>query len=94
VGSGSEALKRQRIARKEYVSIVEGALRQYDDEITRRTRAVIYGVMGSIYYSEGEKKKGLRFFFRAVTCNPLEKRNLLYPRLALKRRLRAMSSHI
>jgi glycosyltransferase involved in cell wall biosynthesis len=87
VGPGSEALKRQRIAGKEYISIVEDGMRQYDDEITRKTRAVIYGLMGAIYYSEGEKKKGLRFFLRAIACNPLEKRNFLYPRLALKRML-------
>jgi glycosyltransferase involved in cell wall biosynthesis len=86
-GSGPETLKRHRIAGKEYISIVEDAMQQHDDEITRETRAVIYGLMGSIYYSEGEKKKGLRFFLRAVKCNPLEKRNLLYPRLALKQML-------
>ena len=89
-GSGPETLKRHRIAAKEYISIVEEAMRQYDDEITRKTRAVIYGLMGSIYYSEGEKKKGLRFFLQAVMCNPFEKRNFLYPRLALKRMLHSV----
>lgn len=86
--SGSEAFKRHRIAEKEYISIVEDEMRQYDDEITRETRAVIYGIMSSIYYSAGETKKALHFFLRAVKCNPLEKRNFLYPRLALKRMLR------
>ena len=86
-GSSPETLKRHQIADKEYLLIVEDAMRQYDDEITRETRAVIYGLMGSIYYSAGEKKKGLRFFLRAVKCNPFEKRNLQYPGLALKRML-------
>jgi len=86
-GSGPETLKRQRTAGQEYLSIAEDAMRQYDDEITRKTRAVIFARMGSIYYSAGEKKKGLRFFLRAVMCNPFEKRNFLYPRLALGRML-------
>lgn len=83
--SSSEALRRRRIAATEYISIVEDAMRRYGDEITRETRAVIYAIIGSFYYSAGEKRRGLRFFLRAVTCNPLEKRNFQYPRLALKR---------
>jgi glycosyltransferase involved in cell wall biosynthesis len=86
-GSDSETWKRHRVAAKEYISIVEDAMQQHDDEITRETRAVIYGNMGSIYYSAGEKKKGLRLFLQAVKCNPLKKSNFLFPRLALKRML-------
>ena len=82
--SGPEALKRRQIAPKEYISIVEDAMRRYDDEITRETRAVIYGHIGLLYYVAGEKKKGLRFFLRAFMCNPLEKRNLLYLRKAFQ----------
>jgi glycosyltransferase involved in cell wall biosynthesis len=92
-GSGPEALKRRQIADKEYISIVEDAMRQYDDEITRETRAVVYGHIGLLYYLAGETKKGLRFFLRAFMCNPLEKRNVWYLRLAFKRMLRAVSSH-
>jgi len=94
MGSGPKALKRQRIGPKEYCSIVENAMRQYGDEITRQRRAVIYDHMGSLYYSTGEKKKGLRFFLRAITCDPLEKRNFRYLRLLFKRMLRPVSSRV
>jgi len=91
--SGPEALKRRRISDKEYISIVEDAMRQYDDEITRETRAVVYGHIGLLHYLAGETKKGRRFFLRAFMCNPFEKRNLWYLQLAFKRMLRAVSSH-
>jgi glycosyltransferase involved in cell wall biosynthesis len=93
-GSGAEALKRQQIAGKEYISIVEDAMQQYDDEITRETRAVIYGLMGAYSYDAGEKKKGLGFFLRAAMNNPLEKRNFLYIRFAFQRMLRAVSLYV
>jgi teichuronic acid biosynthesis glycosyltransferase TuaG len=83
-GSSPEALKRRRISNKEYISIVEEAMRLYDDEITRETRAVIYGHIGQLYYVAGERKKGLRFFSRAFIYNPLEKRNLGYLRMAFQ----------
>jgi glycosyltransferase involved in cell wall biosynthesis len=93
-GSDSEGLKRRRIGAEEDFSIVEDAMRQYGDEIPRETRAAIYERIGFFYYSTGETRKGLRFLLRAITCNPLEKRNFRYLRLAFRRMLRAVSSHI
>ena len=93
-GSDSEGLKRRRIGAEEDFSIVEDAMRQYGDEIPRETRAAIYERMGSFYYSTGKTRKSLRFFLRAITSNPLEKRNFRYLRLAFKRMLRAVSSHV
>ncbi len=92
VGTGPVALKRQRIAAEEYCSIEEDAMQQYDDEITRKTKALIYGHMAFKLYSTGQTEAGLRCFLRAIMCNPLEKRNLLYLLLGSKRMLRAVSS--
>jgi glycosyltransferase involved in cell wall biosynthesis len=83
-GSGPEALKRRRMSTKEYISIIEDAMRLYDDEIARETRAVIYGHMGQLYYVAGERKKGLRFFSRAFMLDPFQKRNWLYLRMAFQ----------
>jgi glycosyltransferase involved in cell wall biosynthesis len=92
-GSGPEARIRQRITDKEYISIVEDAMRQHNNEITPTTRAVVYGHIGFLYYLAGETKKGLRFFLRGFICNPFEKRNLWYLQLAFKRMLRAVNLH-
>ena len=91
-GSGTEALERRQISDKEYISIVEDAMRQYDGKVTRQTRAVVYGHIGFLYHLAGETKKGQRFFLRAFICNPLEKRNLWYLQFAFKRIKRVLSS--
>jgi glycosyltransferase involved in cell wall biosynthesis len=83
-GSGNESKDRLRLAGKEYISICEEMLQQYEDEIRREAKAVMYGKMGEAYYALGEKRKGLHFFLQAVRCNPLETENLSYAPRVLK----------
>jgi glycosyltransferase involved in cell wall biosynthesis len=81
-GSGNESKDRLRLAGKEYISICEEMLQQYEDEIRREAKAVMYGKMGEAYYALGEKRRGLHFFLQAVRCYPFETENLSYaPRL-------------
>jgi teichuronic acid biosynthesis glycosyltransferase TuaG len=80
-GSRSEVMKRRQIAKREYASILEEAIRQYDHEITLETKANMYASLAGLYYDLGEKKKSLRSLLQAVRYNPS------YPKLVLKRTL-------
>ena len=88
VSSSSEALRRQRLANKEYILMAEDALQQHRNELTRKTQAVVYGRIGLQYYNAGEMKKSLSFFSRAFICNPFERRNLRCLEKAFRRVLR------
>jgi len=83
-GYGAESENRLRLAGKDYISICEEALQQYEDEIGQETKALMYGKMGTAFYALGEKRKGLHFFLQAVRCNPFETENLSYPPRVLK----------
>jgi glycosyltransferase involved in cell wall biosynthesis len=81
IGAGSEVMERKQKSRREYISILEEAVRQYDDEITPETKADMFVTLGGYYYYRGERKKGLRFLLQAARCNPsvLLKRTLSKP---------------
>ena len=80
-GTSSEVMKRRQIAKREYATILEESIRQYDHEITPKTKANMYASLAGLYYSLSQKKKGLRCLLQAVRYNPS------YPKLLLKRRL-------
>jgi teichuronic acid biosynthesis glycosyltransferase TuaG len=78
ISSSSEGTK---IARREYISILEESIRKYDREITRETKANMYATFAGYHYHRGEKKKSLRFLLQALRYNPS------YPKLVLQRTL-------
>jgi glycosyltransferase involved in cell wall biosynthesis len=80
-GSSSEVMIRRQIAEREYASILEDAIRQYDHDITPETKANMYASLADLYFHLGEKKKSLRFLLQALRYNPS------YPKLLLKRTL-------
>jgi len=81
IGSSSETTKRRQIAMREYVSILEEAIRQYDRELTPDTKASMYATLAGYYYDRGEKKRSLGLLLQAVRYKPS------YPPLLLKRTL-------
>ena len=88
--SSPEALRRQQLAHREYVTFAEDAMRLHHDEIMRKMRAVVYNRICITYYQIGEMKESLLSFARAFVCNPLERRNWLFLKLAFKRLLREL----
>jgi glycosyltransferase involved in cell wall biosynthesis len=80
VGTDAGVRERQRIVGREYFSICKQALRDGDNEIERKTKAVMYGKMGAVCYSLGQKKRALHLLLQAVRCNPFETSNFSRPR--------------